>query len=92
MSYYVKNGITKEVKNLGWLLAYARKHPIRCITTRQWNDGTQYLEVSFKDGVKYETEFASMSVLNDWLKSRRSWEGTKVHFVLFGKFQSTWEI
>ena len=89
---YVKNGVTKQVKNLGWLLNYARKIQIDHITVRQWNDGTQYLNVSFKDGVQFESEFASLTVLNDWLKSRRSWRGVKVHFVLYGKHQRTWNI
>lgn len=91
-SIYVKNGKTKQVKNLGWVLNYARKVQIDHATVRQWNDGTQYLNVIFKDGVQYESEFASLSVLYDWLKARRSWRGVKVHFVLFGQYQSTWYI
>ena len=89
---YIKNGKTKQVKNLGWLLYYARRIQIDHVTVRQWNDGTQYLNVSFKDGVEYQCEFASLGVLNDWLKSRHSWKGVKVHFFLYGKHQRTWFI
>ncbi len=89
---YVKNGVTKQVKDLGWLLNNDLEVQIDHINVRQWNDGTQYLNVSFKDGVQFESEFASLKVLNDWLKARRSWRGVKVHFVLYGKHQRTWNI
>lgn len=85
---YYPNGKEKPIKNLGWVLRRASRYPIEQITINKLN-GTfgigADLKVRFKDKVRFETDFASFSVLCQWLNSRRSWYGSKVAVYHYGQ-------
>lgn len=89
-TFYIKNGKEKEVKNLRWVLDYARRNKIRMIFARQENGvfHDAILQVHFQDGIVFESEFASFNVLIDWLHARRSWKGSLLYVYVFGHFSS----
>lgn len=94
-SFYKKpNGAVRKVKNLGWLLRYARKNIIEKIIARQENGVCHeaILEVYFKDGTFYQSDFADYRVLCVWLRERRVLRGVTVFYFVSGQFSSKREL
>lgn len=64
---FYPNGVTKSVKNLGWLLRnWQQVHKIWFeVDSNNQNDGN--LNVLLRNGGIYSTEFASLTVCFNWL-------------------------
>lgn len=61
-------GKVRAVKNLGWLLRHWKE--VESFTVDPHPDTPRtdcILRATMRDGTKYETDFASASILNDWL-------------------------
>lgn len=88
---FYPNGATKAVKNLGWLLRnWQGIHEISFeVNTDDKYDGK--LIVLFKDGGKYVTDFASLTVCFDWL-NRSVFKGQNFTIYYSNKILSTWVI
>jgi len=92
--FYSKPGeypVRNRVKNLGWLLRKARHAHIRCIEARKENCVYMggCLRVFFDDGFIFECEFEDFEVMMHWIRSRRSWYGSILHYVVYGQNFST---
>lgn len=67
-----KDGKSRTVKDLGWLLVRVRRHAVDTVVIREnkerskLGDAGAWVTVNFSDGTKYETTFASFSVALKW--------------------------
>jgi hypothetical protein len=77
-----KNGVRREVKNLGWLLRH--RHEVAYIGIRPLGEGRATMVVDTYDRASvltiYRTEWADISVCRDWLKARKDlWANTRFY-------------
>ena len=75
---YSREGkVIHRSRNLRGILDHARKVGIQSATGELLAHGRGRLLVRFGDGSAAEAQFASFTVLERWLHSRRSWAGVR---------------
>ena len=71
------NQVVSRSSNLRGILRYAGKHGVKSADAFSLHDGDKIpagrLVVMFDDGAWAITDFASYTVLVDWIEARKSW-------------------
>lgn len=65
--------IVRTSRNLRGILDHARRTPVRQVNVCDAIDGGALITVFYSNGDHCTTDFASRSVCEQWVKSRRSW-------------------
>ena len=69
--------VVRRSRNLRGILDHGRAAGIQSATGELLPHGRGRLRVRFGDGSTAEAQFASFTVLEHWLHSRRSWSGCR---------------
>lgn len=76
MPSIIKGGrIIRTSRNLRGILDYARVSPVARIESCPIGESEGTMRVVFKDGAESRANFASYSVMMEWIAERRSWAG-----------------
>jgi hypothetical protein len=65
MSFVVRNGEVKKVKNLGWLLRNWQL--VESLDVIEVSDRSGWLVAQLNESDAYSTQFADITVLNNWI-------------------------